>query len=66
MNSVTKTTNALSALKAGLTRAPVKLPLALLLASQAHCVWATQGTMPHGYGVKSEGMGGVVMRNNFV
>ncbi len=61
MNSVTKTTNALSALKAGLTRAPVKLPLALLLASQAHCVWATQGTMPHGYGVKSEGMGGVVM-----
>ena len=33
--------------------------VACLLPLQA--AWATQGTFPHGYGVKSEGMGGVVI-----
>ncbi|WXL25829.1 outer membrane protein transport protein [Ectopseudomonas mendocina] len=34
---------------------------ALLLTFAAQQVYATQGTFPHGYGVKSEGMGGVVL-----
>jgi long-chain fatty acid transport protein len=38
------------------------LAAALLLASAPwHLAQATQGTFPHGYGVKSEGMGGVVL-----
>jgi long-chain fatty acid transport protein len=34
---------------------------ALLLALSVQQAQATQGTFPHGYGVKSEGMGGVVL-----
>lgn len=36
-----------------------RLPLAVLAATCALPALATQGTFPHGYGVKSEGMGGV-------
>ena len=52
--------NPLSSLVAG-TNTRYTLPLALILVTQGHLAFATQGTMPHGYGVKSEGMGGVVM-----
>jgi long-chain fatty acid transport protein len=40
---------------------PAALGAATLLAVPWQLAQATQGTFPHGYGVKSEGMGGVVL-----
>lgn len=37
------------------------LVLLALAVAPFNAVYATQGTMPHGYGVKSEGMGGVAL-----
>ena len=39
----------------------VRSLMCLLLAGLGQSAWATQGTFPHGYGVKSEGMGGVAI-----
>lgn len=36
-----------------------KLVTLLAAVAASHGVWATNGTMPHGYGIKAQGMGGV-------